>query len=266
MPFHGVLSSRQHIFQPEPLSDIAVNDAAAWQLYPDYRHVYNKLDIAKSQGLSAHSCSESPTDCGFEPGELLFVKPIINLQGMSLNARQCLAADVPRDDTLFWSPLLKGRQTSTDCLLLDGRVVWFAHTLAADEKYKQRPVWWQVGVDLSDEEAAIRTFVELRLQGYTGVCNIERIGDVVIEMHLRGSNGFYDLYPADFVACWVRLVDEKLWVSPQPMQGGYVVSVFEPAPDDYASLYPEAGLNARVMEDGTTPDRVAIVYLSRAEG
>jgi len=39
MPFHGVLPHRQHLFQPEPLHDIGVNDTHAWRLNPTHRHV-----------------------------------------------------------------------------------------------------------------------------------------------------------------------------------------------------------------------------------
>lgn len=258
MPFLGVLPERQHLFKPEPIADVAVNDREAWRLYASHRQVYDKLQLAKAQGLVAYPCSVSPMDVGIAPEQALFVKPIVNLQGMSINARVEQAESIEPDAECFWTEVFEGPQTSTDCLLLDGKVLWLGHTLASATKHKQRPVSWQLGIEL-DDEAKLISLVESQLGGYTGICNLERIGERVIEMHLRGSNGFFDLYPESFLSSWVRLVDEKSWVSPGALRPGCVYSVFGEgkANLDLESLAQRHGVSIRA--DHQTPDRIAII-------
>lgn len=260
MPFIGALPERRHVFQPEPHNDIAVSDTEAWRLYGKHRHVYNKLELARSQNLLAHPCTVRPTAVGISPDTRLFVKPSINLHGMSIDARIEHAGEVQHDEHCFWSEVFEGQQSSTDCLLLDGKVKWLGHTLASKEKNQHRPVYWELGADLSHSKNEMTEFIETRLPGYTGICNIERIGNRVIEMHLRGSNGFFDLYPQSFVASWVSLVDKHHWTGIEPLQHAWVYSVFGPghiALDTLKRIADELGVSIRA--DSQTADRIAII-------
>ncbi len=226
MPFFGVLPERIALFQPQPEADVAVNDVHAWRLNPQHRFIYNKLDLALAQGLKAAPCGVAPELYGLAKDQPVFVKPIVNLAGMSLGARAQTAGSVDAEAGSFWCELLTGEQTSTDCIMDNGKVVWFLHTQAAKQRNQQRPIYWRVGVNLGHLEAFIRTFLETQLSGYTGLCNLEMIDAKVIEVHLRGSNGFFDFYGPTFINSWVRLMDEQVWVAPEPSSGGVVYSVF----------------------------------------
>ena len=269
MPFLGVLPEREALFQPQPHREVGVNDVQAWRLNPRHRQLYNKLDVALSQGLMAAPCGVSPELFGLSPDASVFVKPVINLAGMSLGARSVPAGQVSAEAGSFWSELLTGRQTSTDCLVQEGKVVWFAHTLASEERSGQRPVYWQVGVELADIESAVRQFLEARLEGYTGLCNVEMIAGRVIEVHLRGSNGFFDFYGTEFVRSWVALVDRNEWVAPEPVKQGVVYSLFSDEAvqldakrlQELATLYPEV----TVQPDQHVEDRVAILRGARLD-
>jgi hypothetical protein len=238
-------------------------------LNPQHRQVYNKLDIALSQGLIAAPCGVSPEQFGVAADTPVFVKPVINLAGMSLGARVAPAGQVRADAGSFWSELLRGRQSSTDCLVQAGKVVWFAHTLAAEERHRQRPLYWQVGVEMAELDAPVRQFLEPRLDGYTGLCNVEMIADRVIEVHLRGSNGFLDFYGADFVRSWVALVDRNEWLPPAPVRQGVVYSLFSEKSmsldtgrlRELATRYP----SVTVQPDLHVEDRVAIIRGERLE-
>lgn len=153
-----------------------------------------------------------------------------------------------------------GDHTSTDCLVLAGKVLWFAHTQGAAAKDKQRPIYWHVGVRLPALEPLLRAFIQAQLPGYTGLCNVEMIGGKVIEMHLRGSNGFFDFYGAHFVPAWVGLVDKHLWHGLESVREGYVYSLFGEGelPADYADIAAVHGV--KVVPDTVTLDRIAIVY------
>ena len=60
---------------------IPTTDDIAWEHFRHYRWIYNKLEIAESQGLS---CGLVPTIPDQFP---VVVKPVFNLMGGSINAR-----------------------------------------------------------------------------------------------------------------------------------------------------------------------------------
>jgi hypothetical protein len=263
MPFWGVLPRRKHLFAPEPKSDIGVNDAHAWRLNPEYRNIYNKLFIAQAQGLIAAPCGVDPITMGLTINDNVFLKPITNLAGMSLGAGIYSVNTLPNIPGSFWAEYLTGQQSSTDCLVLNGEVVWFAHTLAANEKNKQRPVYWHIGIDLPAVEPVIKHFVQQHLNAYTGICNLEIIGDHIIEVHLRGSNAFYDFYGNDFISAWIALVDQHNWQHLSPVKEGFVYSVFgeQCLPSEAKSIAASFGVN--LQEDHIVKDRMAICYAEK---
>jgi hypothetical protein len=257
--FIGVLPERAHLFRPEPKSEVAVNDAAAWRLNPVHRPIYDKLGVALAAGLRAAPCGVDPLACGLAPDDWLFVKPIINLAGMALQARAVRAAAVPNDPGLFWCERLDGEHTSTDCLVRDGQVIWLAHTSASERKDHERPLYWDVGVERPELDVRVRDWVARHLVGYTGLCNLEMIGAQPIEAHLRGSNGFFELYGPEFVPAWVALMDGQPFETPPPVPGGLVISLFgtEPLTDAQTRLIASTG--ALIRPDPQTPDRIAVL-------
>ncbi|WP_022951987.1 hypothetical protein [Leucothrix mucor] len=273
MPFHGVRPERRYLFHPSPVSDVGVNDANVWRLNPAHRHVYNKLHVALSQGLIAAPSGVSPIAMGLEPEHACFVKPITNLGGMSLNSF-ATTAQALTDATIngtentasnsaagsFWCEFLSGTQTSTDVLVLNGEPQWYGHTKAADQRDKNRPIYWLIGADCQDSEAHIETFIRRELADYTGLCNVEMIGSHIIEVHLRGSNAFFDYYPDAFMQAWVNLVDHQTWQGLEPINQGCLYSLFGDwtLPDNAEQLVEASG--ARLYRDGMMADRVGIIF------
>jgi hypothetical protein len=267
MPFVGVLPERRHLFRPEPRREVAVSDSAAWRLNPGHRHVYDKLCLALEAGLTAAPCGVPPMDLGVAPEDTVFVKPIINLAGMGLDARTMAAEDVPAEPGSFWCQRLEGAHTSTDCLVENGEVRWFAHTRGSDEKDATRPIYWEIGVNLSEREPWIADWVRRNLPGYSGICNIELIGGRPIEAHLRGSNGFFDFYGPEFIPAWVALCDGEPWTPPPPVTGGFIISVFGDADLGEANRKAAADAGVDLQPDPSTPGRAAILRSrSRAAG
>ena len=273
MPFLGVLPERQYIFLPSPKSDIAVNDANAWRLHQQHRHIYNKLHVALSQGLNAAPSGVSPLSMGMVKTDRCFVKPITNLGGMSLNSFATTAGEIAsssineaRNTTTncaagsFWCEFLTGPQTSSDILILDGTPVWYAHTRAADLKNKNRPIYWEIGADCHESEPIIETFIRRELAGYTGLCNVEMIGSNIIEAHLRGSNAFFDYYSDGFISAWVKLVDEQTWGGLVPIEQGCLYSIFSEQPMIEDAESQCLALGGRLYRDGLMHDRQGIVF------
>ena len=259
MPFYGVLPERRHLFQPEPKADVGVSDAAAWRLNPRHRRVYDKLELALAVGLRAAPCGVDPLELGMAPDALVFIKPVINLAGMSLRARAVPASAVPSDPGCFWCEYLSGCHTSTDCLVRDGEVLWLAHTVGSRQKDRERSVCWEVGVERPELEPVMAGWVRRLLTGYTGICNIEMIGGRPIEVHLRGSNGFFDLYGPAFMPAWVALVDGQPCERPPPIPGGLLISLFGQGPLEVwqERAIQDAGVLLQV--DQQTPDRIGVL-------
>ncbi|WP_018936265.1 hypothetical protein [Thioalkalivibrio sp. ALJ24] len=259
MPFVGVLPERRHIFRPEPRREVAVSDAAAWRLNPGHRHVYDKLRLALDAGLMAAPCGVAPTDLGLAAEDTVFVKPITNLAGMGLDARALPAGEVPAEPGSFWCQRLEGAHTSTDCLVEDGEVRWFAHTRGSNEKDAARPIYWEVGAAVPEVEPWIADWVRRNLAGYSGICNIELIGGRPIEAHLRGSNGFFDFYGPQFIPAWVSLADGEPFTPPPPIPGGYIISVFGEVELTDADFRAAEDTGVDLKPDPSTPGRSAIL-------
>jgi len=179
---------------------------------------------------------------------------------MSLEAGVYTAATLPNRPGSFWCEYLQGQQTSSDCLVLNGQAQWFAHTLAASEKNKQRPIYWHIGIELPQLEPIIANFIQQHVPNYTGICNVEMIGNYIIEMHLRGSNAFYDFYGEHFVETWVKLIDEQGWKGLDSVEQGYVYSVFGEGElaDDAEKMAETMGI--KLWRDNLTSDRLAVCY------
>jgi hypothetical protein len=265
MPFIGVLPERKHLFEPEPRRALPVSDAAAWRLNPRHRHVYDKLRLALDAGLTAAPCGVAPMDLGIAADAEVFVKPITNLAGMGLSARSLRADEVPMEPGSYWSERLSGSHSSSDCLVQEGEPRWFAHTRGSDKKDASRPLYWEIGAELPDAEAWISAWVRRNLPGYTGICNIELIGGKPIEAHLRGSNGFFDLYGSEFIPAWVALVDGEAFTPPPPIPGGYVISVFGEVDLSDETLQAAEAAGVRVQPDPSTPGRSAILRCRNRE-
>ena len=273
MPFLGVRPERKYLFTPSPKTDVAVNDVHAWRLNQKHRHVYNKLHIALSQGLQAAPSGVSPLLMGLQAEDACFVKPIFNLGGMSLNTVSTKAQEIS-ESTInqaqnngencaagsFWCEFLTGSQTSSDVLVLNGQPKWYAHTKAADKRNKNRPIYWEIGADCSELEPSLERFIQRELAGYTGLCNIEMIGNNIIEAHLRGSNAFFDYYCDGFMAAWVKLVDHQVWEGLEPIEQGCLYSIFglQALPEN-AEAHVE-GMGARLYRDGIMHDRQGIIF------
>jgi hypothetical protein len=64
-----------------PDVNIPTEDADAWKWNPEFRWIYNKITVARSQGLDAGPHGTLP------PSFPVFSKPIVNLKGMGIDTR-----------------------------------------------------------------------------------------------------------------------------------------------------------------------------------
>ncbi len=160
---------------------IPTTDDAAWEHFPTYRWVYNRLEIALSQGIA---CAPVGIDPKAYP---LFLKPITNLYGGGLGARSIESEEeFGKYEHLsghFWMEYLTGEHLSHDLVLIDGKAA-YALTFRGHSLGQGMFDYWEI-IEENKACGYSKTWVEKHLRGYTGCVNIETIGNRIIECHLR---------------------------------------------------------------------------------
>lgn len=153
------------------------DDERAWQAYPEDRWVYNRLELAQSQG---YPCGPAGTIPPGSPSSW-WMKPIINLDGMGLGSQPYR---FPVPPGYFWMPWFTGEHLSLDFEFTAG--VWTC-VLAVRARYSDhgRVAWWE---RVSTEHRVMPSALE---QVDSEVVNVETIGGNLIEAHLRRNPDFY---------------------------------------------------------------------------
>jgi hypothetical protein len=227
MPFLGVDSWRWQYFENEPCPRnvvVPIDDATAWQLFPDFHHIHSKLFVSQSQGLPNGPHGVTPTRFP------VFSKPVFNLRGMGTgsrvlhNLREYRAALQPGH---MWVKLLKGQHISTDVALARGRPCWWRHTTAKPGPKGTFDYWTIHAARRPRLERYIGGWIARHLQGFTGIANFETIGGCIIECHLRMSEQWLDINGVGWLGAVVQLYSKGIWRFADPnRRTGYSVVLF----------------------------------------
>jgi hypothetical protein len=181
---------------------VAEEDFQAWDEYPSYRNLFNKLDVALQQGLNAGPAGVAPKQSG-----TYISRPAYNLYGMGIGAKKfyydsdLMYEALINNDIVppghFWCEWLPGKHLSVDF-----------HRDPDTGIFYTRSVW--VGVHYDDdnltkfnhwtrEDAHIHySDIQLPLpwnDPKVNAINLEMRGDKVIEAHLRLGNDPWDDLP-----------------------------------------------------------------------
>jgi hypothetical protein len=235
MPFQGVDPWRWQYFDaatcPRDLV-IPIDDATAWSLYPTHRHVYDRLFIAASQGLSH---GPHATDPGRFP---VFSKPIVNLKGMGIGSRRVASrADYEANFQAghMWMALLAGPHVSTDVALVAGKPRWWRHTTGKPGAGGTFDHWTVHAAPRPALEAYLARWFSRALAGFTGIVNVETIGGRIIECHLRMAEQWLDLNGAGWLDAVVDLYAHRRWrFADRHRYIGYSVVLFAPHGDRWS--------------------------------
>jgi len=207
-----------------PDVNIPTEDFDAWAWYPDDRWVYDKLAVAHSQGLEAGPHGTTPSRFP------VFSKPIVNLKGMGIGSRAMRSAeDYERHYRAghMWMPLLEGRHVSSDVAVVKGTPCWWRHVTGKPRRGGTFDYWTVHAAPDQDIEQASGAWIRRHLAGYTGMLNLETIGGTIIEVHLRLSDQWPDLYGAGWVDALVRLYHRGEWqYDDRDRRDGYSVVLF----------------------------------------
>ena len=158
-----------------------MTDAEAWQRYPVLRWVYDRLQWSQALRYECGPAGTLPPKSG-----IWFVKPIINLNGMGVDAYAQYydgGAIFPVRPGSFWMPHFTGRHLSID---LTRTPSGWDFGLTVECIYRNnRPYEWRKIMDAPE-------LPDLSAIDGTGIpcINIELIGNHVIEVHLRRNHDF----------------------------------------------------------------------------
>ena len=227
-----------------PGVNIPTEDSDAWLWYPEQRWVYDKIAVAASQGLEVGPHGVTP------PAYPVFSKPITNLKGMGIASR-VLRSQAEYEQSLtpghMWMTLLDGRHVSSDVAVVAGEPRWWRHVTGRPGGDGTFDYWTVHATGDPAIEDYCGAWIRKHLPGYSGILNTETIAGRMIEVHLRMSDQWPDLYGAGWVDAVVRLYHERRWVfADQDRRDGYSVVLFGPHGRRYR--HPPPALAAQVRQ------------------
>ena len=167
----------------EGLPDVDVvpwTDEIAFERNPQYRRVYDKLYLAELQRQKVKQKGLAPSGW--------YVRPRVNLSGMGRGTTKSLLPSRIRPGTFAQQPL-SGPHLTADLIVLDGKIK-DSFTFKAHYAGNSFCLFESLPRVVNPVAVAL---AEPLLPGYTGVVNVETIGSVVLEMHLRPSLQFFDI-------------------------------------------------------------------------
>jgi hypothetical protein len=205
---------------------IPTDDIDGYKFNPRHRGIYDKLLVARSQGLEAGLHDDLPRRYP------VFCKPVTNLEGMGAGSRvlederdfhrSCRPGD-------FWMRLLTGEHVSSDWAVVGGETAWCRHTRAIPGIRGTFDYWVIEAGERRGLERYCRDWIRAHLATYTGMLNIETIGGRIIEAHLRFADQWPDLYGDEWLEAVVRLYRDGRWrFGGEVRTQGYSVALFGP--------------------------------------
>jgi len=210
---------------------IPTDDPEAWEWNPRHRWVFDKLQVALSQGLAAGPHGTMP------PAFPVFSKPIMNFRGLGAGSRILgSAADYEHHHAPghFWMTLLRGRHVSTDVAVVAGEPRWWRHVTGIAVGDGMFDTWTVHAARDPELEAYLHGWIGEHLSDYTGMLNLETIGGRIIEAHLRLSDQWPDLYVRGWIEAFVGLYRDRIWTyEDADRRDGFSLVLFGPAERSY---------------------------------
>jgi hypothetical protein len=203
---------------------IPTDDEHAYEMFPEHRWIYNKLQISDTQGMAAAPHGVPPASFP------VFSKPIYNLHGMGVGGRIVRSADDLESNMLaghMWTEFLEGEHVSSDVILIGGEAQWWRHTVGVPIGDGVFDYWTVLAEDKPGIESYCGDWFRKHLRGYSGAANLETIGGRIIEVHLRFADQWPDLYGAGWLEAVVDLYARRRWrYADDDRRMGYSVVLF----------------------------------------
>jgi len=218
-------------FKAHLTSNMPVFDGRAYEKYPEYNFVYDKLWIIKSQGLMGGKLEDlkgkeeqifkmisSKGDTDHKRNCALFIKP--RWGHLSASSKNCFKIHDANElkkyidyKNMMWSEFINANEGMTDYVLLKGKIV-HQITYIYSEKQNGFTDDWKYISPKSKPPANITEWVTIHLPNYTGVVNVQYRDAKIIEVGLRLARaGAYLLSTenSDLIKNVNNIFDKQSW-------------------------------------------------------
>lgn len=174
---------------------VILNDTDAYTNHHEYRHVYDKLWVAKSQNVKCGKLEElhrNENNIKYP----IFIKPRWgHLSAASMN---CYKINTPSElknysylDNMMWSDFIDGTEQMTDFILLKGKIVYSITYKYSEKQNGFSDVWKYISPN-TPVPNIITNWVTRHLNSHTGFVNVQYRNNTIIEVGLRPArNGAY---------------------------------------------------------------------------
>lgn len=181
----------------------ADEDFQTWKIYPKYRNLFNKLDLALQQGLHAAPAGVAPLYSG-----TYISRPIYNLYGMGIGAKKFYYDDDLMYNSLinngvvppghFWCEWVPGENRSIDFHRHPDSGIFYTRSIWTGVHYDENNLtkfshWTRTENNFHpyDLKINIPWINDMEVTAF----NVEMRGEKVIEVHLRLGNDPWDDLP-----------------------------------------------------------------------
>jgi hypothetical protein len=192
------------------LTDVKIptDDREAFNRNPRHRWVYNRLMIAQSQRLACGPDDVRPTRFP------VFCTSVTPCEGRDSRGRVLWSEREYLEHCgagKFWMQLLTGEHVSTDFAVVAGEIAWCRHASGLWGSAGSYDDWVVEEPPRPRLERFCAAWIRMNLSGYTGMLNLETIGDRISTARLRFSGQWPDLYGRKWLAAVVRLHQYGTW-------------------------------------------------------
>lgn len=169
-------------------------DSTAYKKFPKHNFVYDKLFIARSQGMQCGRLKDlmGKQDVLFP----IFAKPRYGHKTAS--SKNCfkiksMADLVPLYEipNMMWSEFVDATEGMTDMVLVNGTIVYQLSYKYSEKQYGFADVWKYISPDTQPPESVVE-WCRKHMAGFTGPLNVQYRADKIIEIGLRfARSGIY---------------------------------------------------------------------------
>ncbi len=186
----GIFNPYSDAFDYKLSRDIPAFDKTAYDMHENYRFVYDKLFIAKSQDVRCGTFKE------FDGEFPIFIKP--RYGHLTSSSKNCYKIYSQKEldpflnmPDMMWSEFINHTEGMTDFVLLNGQIVYQVTYQYSDEQYGFADVWKYISADNKPPERVVR-WVNQHMINYTGPLNVQYRDDIIIEVGMRfARSGIY---------------------------------------------------------------------------
>ena len=169
-------------------SRMITSDGRAYRHHPALRHLYDKLWVARSQGLACGSLEKVADDIDRLPYPI-FIKPRYgHLTACSRNCHKVKDSGqllkYINYPSMMWSEYIDGTEGMTDYIMLNGSIVNQLTYVYSPEQRGNVEVWKLISSD-TKAHSHITAWVKENVENHTGFVNVQYRDGKIIEVGLR---------------------------------------------------------------------------------